>query len=165
MFNTPQFSKKSPELLIPFSEIKDVLGDTSTDYNHFVSGFAMWSSDLLEELNNFIQEKYNYDFADLINISPYEMQWYGNFVFTKKKDLFLPLERIFAVIGQENIALNKRECIPTSGYPWQYGISYQHSEERYINPCGKVDTFIKLLSNRTNRYRNYFKQKLVNIIK
>jgi|GEM_PF-5139231 len=158
--NEAEFRKKEPDLFIHVAKIKDVIGDKSSDYNNFVSGFGLWSSDVLNKLATFVEQEHGYDFADLINISPYEMQWYGNFIFTQHNDLFHPVGDIFTPIDSK-IDRHNDKCFPTDGCPWHYGISYHHSTgELYTNQCSKFKTMVKMTSRRFNLYLSQLRQRI-----
>lgn len=136
----PLTPNMTSSLKVPFSLIKKVIGDKSLDYLNYVFDSGTWSSDLLRKLDEFIKEK---DFADLIQMAPYEMQWYGTFVSVHHHNELYRLPELFSLTWGPEKA--KRNCMPTEGYPWSYGLVDTPkglSSDLYINPCSSLKSFI-----------------------
>jgi hypothetical protein len=139
-----------------FSKIQAIIGgDSSIVCYWLVSHYALWSSVLLDELEKFTSK----DFADLINIVPYEMQWYAAFLYVHHNDVLHQMQSPFSMFANKNLEKArieaKRMCIPTSGFPWHYGISNYMSPEPYQNPCGSFKTAIKKLRH-FKKYLNFY---------
>ncbi|MBP9792303.1 MAG: hypothetical protein KBC27_03730 [Rickettsiales bacterium] len=155
-YSPDRIKKNNPSPKNPiFSEMKqinEVLLSESKDYNNFILGFGMWSSDLLIKLESFVRQKYGYDFADLIVKVPLEMQWYGVFVYYKHHQDFFPLSNLFTLINSKDLKWMKKQCVPTDGEPKHFGVSYQYStNESYANPCGELKTSMKIMGRSINR--------------
>lgn len=144
-----------------FTQINMFLTGKSEDYNNFILGFGMWSSEMIKELDGFIYHKKQYNFADLINLVPLEMQWYGVFVYTHHLQKFFKLPELFSLIGHNDIEHNKKRCIPTKGYPGHYGISYQESlDKKYINPCNSFKTQMRVSIKSVQQWFKELKSRL-----
>jgi hypothetical protein len=129
-----------PKLLVWFAKIKTIMGDKTEGVHYLVSHFGLWSSELLYELEKFVSK----DFADLINIVPFEMQWYTNFLYTHHiKDLH-GIHSLFS-LPPETDEHKQTACMPTQGYPWHYGLMHVRDEAPYQNPCGSFKSAIKKL--------------------
>lgn len=151
----PQKEADAKYLKEPFIKIKEVLEDKSSNYANFILGNGTWSSDILKALQIFIQQKNFEDFADLIKLAPYEMQWYTTFISAHHKNLLYPLSPLFSFTWSPEKA--KRECMPTEGYPWSYGLdtSSSNTDALYINPCSKLKSFIKRI-RKLKKYISFY---------
>jgi len=105
---------KSVSLLESFVAIKESLGGNIQDnnWNCYVSTYGIWSSKALKSLEEKIKKDKNWNFYDIIKYSPYELQWYGQWI-----DLsgVIPLKYIgdiFCIInGEENYKNNLKRYI------------------------------------------------------
>ncbi len=118
----------------------------------FVSGFALWSSDILYQMGSYIKAELDYDFADLINLVPWEMQWYGQFVMSQNQGKFHLFKSNFVT----GIADQKEEekfihCTPTQGYPGTYGIQYQP------HAVGRKDLVYTAPNTAKCKVKNFFR--------
>lgn len=146
--------------------INEFFTGKSQHYNNFVMGFEMWSSEMLRKLEEFVYRKQRYDFADLINLVPLEMQWYAMFIYEKHPNEFYPLLNMFSLIDKYNAEQDKRRCIPTAGDYGKYGISYQKSEadDKYTNPCGGFNTRVKFLIRQIRSSLRTMRVKLLELL-
>ncbi len=156
--NKEIFRQKHPTYYNYIAAIKNIINYKPNDYNLLFSSFAMWSSFVLKDLEITINKNYNYDFADLINIVPYEMQWYAYFMHAKYQDKLYPLPSIFTIIDSDNSKAILRSCYPTKGFPWQYGLTFNNVKEKtYVNKCSVFRSFIKLSQKRIERFIHMIK--------
>jgi glycosyltransferase involved in cell wall biosynthesis len=74
-----------------FNYIADIC-QNNTSYSHwYTSGTGIFSSKALLALENYIKSVGMNDFSDMIEHSPYELTWYGEFVFTHTPIPFFPI--------------------------------------------------------------------------
>lgn len=158
--NELSYKRQNLGLFTNSYDIKQRLNDPTPHYNNFVSGFAMWNSKMLDLLAKYMEESHGYDFVDMINLAPLEMQWYGNFVFTHHPEKFHPLPDVFTSLDK-NVDDVKAKCYPSEGLPWHYGVSYHHyTEEPYVNKCGDANTKFKLFT----RTVQHLKSKVISYV-
>ncbi len=113
----------------------------SIDYpwHNFISHYALWSSDIMTEMTKYVYDTMHFDIADLINITPWEMQWYGTFIESKYPDkLYLMPSNFVTTLGYRNEELKYWFCTPTNGYNGSYMIANQGvGKGLYIMPDTK----------------------------
>ncbi len=123
-----------------------------TWYQFVKEGYMLWSSEILIELTEYVKNKMNFDIADLINISPWEMQWYGQFIASTKADnLYLMPDLFVTKLGYRNEQLKYWFCTPTNGYKESYLMVNQvvDANTLYVMPdtkwCKVKDFFRKFI--------------------
>lgn len=129
--NSPDFEEGSRYRI--YSYIKYLTGTRDDPWYNFVHGFGLWSSYILNDMFNFFQNK-SWDAADLVNMVPWEMQWYGQYIETKYPNKLYPFNgEEFLTIIADSVTKEKNKnyinCIPSHGRPWTYGILNQHSND------------------------------------
>lgn len=67
-------------------------------YYGFVYGGVLISSDAIHRMRDFMENKGGYNFASLIRISPFEMQWYGEYMLQHEK-FFSSKTIVFSLIN------------------------------------------------------------------
>lgn len=106
--------------------IKYIFNAGQLSWYDFVSSYALWSSEMLQEMEKFLKDEKFLDFADIIKLVPWEMQWYGQFVASKHPEKFFPLStRLFTEIADMREEDKFKKCIPSNGWPGTYGMIYQ----------------------------------------
>ncbi len=109
------------------SFIKYTLDGGQKPWYDFVQNYGLFQSDILFDMRDYIKTKMRYDFSDLINMVPWEFQWYGEFVLSQKPEKFFPYfaDEFSMGIGDMYEDSKFKHCSPTNGYPGQYAIAYQ----------------------------------------
>jgi len=85
-------------------------------YDFVIAGPIPFSSDAVFRMRNFIKDK-ELNFSMLINLYPWEFQWYGEYMLQHENFFLMP--RLFTYINSNKI------CVPEVGLPGHYGIAYQ----------------------------------------
>lgn len=91
----------------------------------FVASPFYFNSDVIHRMRGFIDKKGGYNFAMLITIVPFEMQWYGEYVLQHEKYIQYP--------GMFKLVSSPDECVPEDGGDNVYGLWYQSLIYDYEN--------------------------------
>lgn len=86
------------------TRVKDFWGNKNSTYYGFVHGGVLISSDVIHRMRLLMEKKGGYNFASLIRIIPFEMQWYGEYVLQHEK--FYMGRSLFTLIN------SPKECHP-----------------------------------------------------
>lgn len=125
-------NKKEQSWFENVTKIKEVLEDKTTNYNQYVTNYALWNSQKLEAMDKFLNKK-NYNLIDIILMSPWEMNWYAYYVINHHRNEYYPIGVLFTLITKD------ARCFPLNGYKEHYGICNQYSENIiYTKECNIV---------------------------
>jgi len=67
------------------TKIKDFWGNKVSTYYGFIFGGVLISSDVIHKMYDLMQKKGGYNFATITAISPFETQWYGEYLLQHEK--------------------------------------------------------------------------------
>ena len=106
--------------------IDDFFGDTSDQAFYYIHAVYLFSSERVELLHGLLPLNGIKDFAEMIEISPYEFAWYGAFCRSIEKDNFRFTPTVFLGIFN-NVSLDEYTAIIKNFFltPNRYGIIFQ----------------------------------------
>jgi glycosyltransferase involved in cell wall biosynthesis len=122
-----------------FEEICTIMGNLSDYTNFYISGTGMFDSDTLIGLEGFAHNKGYDGFAGLIEVAPYEMFWYGEYVYSKHADAFQRIEpSLFTpCFNEREMDLFVSGNLPVASN--QYGYIFQPPCSDSLNPSEIFD--------------------------
>ncbi|MEN9781920.1 MAG: hypothetical protein RL208_70 [Pseudomonadota bacterium] len=142
-------NKEEQSIFDSIDKIKKTLNDKTPHYNHYVQTTQLWNSQLVNDMNNFLQSK-GYDFVDIIQISPWEINWYTTYLITHKPEEVYPINTIFRMTTEGS-------CYSGHLFNKYYGISYQYSTEG--SEYKECNWFKKTSANISRTIRDYMRSK------
>jgi hypothetical protein len=102
--NVGFLKRKETTLLKAFKGIRHFIVNSkvsdTTKPEYFINGYGIWSCKVLKEMEKFMKSK-GWNFQDMLEFAPYEMQWYGQFVESRKPIKFIQSYDICHCIGSE----------------------------------------------------------------